>query len=246
MRKLLLLGIGLLTSAAYSQDTIAYSVNSEIVDFNSPEVDNYNIIEAYPGPKYDSIFRKYTKEGQLTDEKTFNWNAKNGHRVYEGMHKHWYDSGKPFYTEDYKEGKLHGNLVAFHENGKIRRKDRFKNGKLVNGQVWDEEGNQLEHFPHFKKASFPGGTDALIGYLRNNIRLPEYIKEGETHKVIVKFTLDTEGKVIKYKIIESPEDKFYTLETLRVLDAMPAWEPTELFGEKVKTYFSLPVVFRKS
>ncbi|WP_162430865.1 energy transducer TonB [Christiangramia aestuarii] len=245
MKRFFLFGFGLVSAAINAQDTIAYSVNSEIVDFKSPEVETYKILDAFEGSKYDSISQKYNHEGIMVTEKTFNWDAKKERRVYQGIHKHWYDSGKPFYTENYKDGKLDGNLVAYHENGKIRRKDRFKNGKLTNGHVWDEEGNELEHFPHFKRANFPGGKDALIAYLRNNIRLPEYIKTGETHKVLVKFTLDTEGKVAQYKILESPEDRFYTLETLRVLDAMPAWEPTELFGKQVNTFLTIPVVFRK-
>lgn len=246
MRKFLLLSLSFISAGIYAQDTIAYNTNSEIVDFKSQEVDTYLINDAFGGKEFDSISRVYYKNNQIKAEKTFNWDSKKKRRVYEGMHKHWYESGKPFYTENYKNGELNGSLTAFHENGQIRRQDRFKNGKFVTGQIWDEEGKKLDHFPHFKRAKFPGGKDALIGYLRENIRLPEYIKSGEIHKVIVRFTLDTEGKVLSYKIVESPEDKFYTLETLRVLDAMPAWEPTELFGKKIETRFSLPVVFRKS
>ena len=245
MRSLLLLLFILFSSSVFAQDTVVYSKKGEIVDFKSSEIENYIITNSFDG-KFDSISKKYNSNGQLLAEKTFNWNSKKEHRVYEGMHKFYYESGKPFYTEFYKEGKLNGNLVAFHENGQIRRRDRFKNGKLLVGQVWDENGKELPHFPHFRKAEFPGGKEALISYLRENIRLPEYIKKGETHKVFVKFTLDTEGKVASYQILESPEDKFYILETLRVLDAMPAWKPTELFGKKVKTYYTLPIVFAKS
>ena len=246
MKKSLILGFALLTSAIYAQDTIAYSIDSEIVDFKSSEVHTYNILDAYEGAKFDSVSRKYNRDGQLTAEKIFNWDSKKERRVYEGMHKHWYDSGKPFYTENYKNGKLDGNLVAFHENGKIRRRDKFKNGKLISGHVWDNEGNELEHFPHFKRPDFPGGKDALITYLKSNIRIPEYLKPGEVRKVIVQFTLDQEGKVSSYKVLDSPEERFYLLETLRVLDEMPAWSPAESFGEKIKIKYKLPVVFRRS
>lgn len=234
-----------MAAGVYAQDTIAYNENSEIVDFKSSEIYTYTINEAFDG-NFDSISRTYYANGNLKVERTFDRDSENERRLYQGMHKHWYESGKPFFTENYKNGILNGSLVAFHENGKIRRRDLFKKGKLVTGKVWDENGNELEYFPHFKKPEFPGGQFALNQFLKNNIRLPEYIKKGEKHKVIVQFTLDTSGKVSKYKIIESPEDRFYLLETLRVLDAMPAWEPAESFGDKISIRYKLPVVFTRA
>ena len=246
MKLFLFFSLSLIIAGVYAQDTIAYNRKFETVDINSPEVNIYKITRAFEGNKFDSIERTYFKNGQVKIERTFNRNSKNNPKVYEGMHKHWYESGKPFYTEYFRNGKRHGSLVAFHENGKLRRRDLFRKGKLMTGEVWDNDGNELEYFPHFKKPEFPGGQSALSQFLRNNIRLPEYIKAGEMHKVIVQFTLDTNGKVASYNILESPEDRFYLLETLRVLDAMPAWEPAESFGKKVKAMYKIPVIFSKS
>ena len=246
MKRFFLISLGLISAGAFAQDTIAYNNKSEIVDFKSSDVATYQISEAFSGDKFDSISRTFNKDGQIKPERTFDWDPKKQKRVYQGMHKHWYDSGKPFYTENFKNGNRHGSLVAFHENGKIRRRDVFRNGNLKTGEVWNDQGKKLDYFPHFKKPQFPGGQVALNDFLRKNIRLPEYIQAGEAHKVIVQFTLDTTGKVSSYKVLESPEDRFYLLETLRVLDAMPAWEPAESFGEKVNIRYKIPIVFRKS
>lgn len=180
--------------------------------------------------------------GQLTSEKTFD--SKKGKMVYQGSHKYWYKSGKPFYTADFKNGELNGKLVAFHENGKLRRKDIFKKGELKSGEVWDENGNKLDYFPHFKPATFPGGNQNLGNYLRENIITPPNASDQKIFKVVVKFLIDTTGKIAEHRILESPANKMFEKESLRILYNMPNWIPGEYFGDKIRVWYALPIVFR--
>lgn len=245
IRKFILPVLILYFSAIYSQDTIAYSDDSEIVDIKDPEAVRYKVMDLFKGEVADSIYRYYDIDGKQTSEITFNWDAKEEKHIYEGTHKYWYDSGKPFYTQSYKDGELHGPLVAFHENGKIKRRDRFKKGKFKNGAVWDENGNELEHFPHFIKPEFPGGIKNISVYLREHIRFPADIELGKKYRVVAQFRIDTLGKVEVTKIVEKPNEPFYSEETVRVLEAMPQWKPGESFGDKIGVMYSLPIVFLK-
>jgi len=204
IRKFILPVIILCFSATYAQDTIAYTKESEIVDLNDPEAVRYKVRARFEGAVADSIYKYYDISGRQTSEMTFDWDAKKEKIIYEGTHKYWYESGKPFYTQNYKNGELNGALVAFHENGKIRRRDRFKKGKLKSGRVWDEKGKELEHFPHFIKPQFPGGLKNLRVYLQEYMRFPADIELGKKYRVVANFRIDTLGKVEVIKIVEKP------------------------------------------
>ena len=244
MKKILFLLLAFFASNSYAQDTIYYNTKNDVVDPLNEGATEYEVQGDFEGSEFDSISKRYSLDGNLKLEKTFNWDEKEQKRVYAGTMKAWYASGKPFYSIEFEDGVYHGNMIVLHENGQIKRKDIFKKNKLKKGQVWDENGKELDYVPHVIKPEFPGGLEALKRYLSENIRVPKYIKSGETHLVKVRFVINKSGEIEEYKIVEKPADNFYAHETLRVLKQMPNWKPATKFGEKVRFSYGLPVVFR--
>lgn len=91
---------------------------------------------------------------------------------------------------------------------------------------------------------YPGGTNALMIYLRDNIKYPaEAAKAGIQGKVIVQFVIGKDGTVRDVKPIRniSPE---LDAEAVRVVAAMPKWVPGYQRGEAVNVRYTLPVNFR--
>ena len=91
---------------------------------------------------------------------------------------------------------------------------------------------------------YPGGTNALMAYLRDNIKFPaEAAKAGIQGKVIVQFVVGKDGTVRDVKPIRniSPE---LDAEAVRVVAAMPKWVPGYQRGEAVNVRYTLPVNFR--
>ena len=91
---------------------------------------------------------------------------------------------------------------------------------------------------------YPGGTNALMAYLRDNIKYPaEAAKAGIQGKVIVQFVVGKDGTVRDVKPIRniSPE---LDAEAVRVVAAMPKWVPGYQRGEAVNVRYTLPVNFR--
>jgi TonB family protein len=91
---------------------------------------------------------------------------------------------------------------------------------------------------------YPGGTNALMTYLRDNIKYPaEAAKAGIQGKVIVQFVIGKDGTVRDVKPIRnvSPE---LDAEAVRVVAAMPKWVPGYQRGEAVNVRYTLPVNFR--
>lgn len=202
----------------------------------------YKIEEKISAGDAEVLRKTYRINGQISAEQYFS--MKKGKTVNEGRHRFWYESGEPFYELEYKNGERHGELVAWWKDGSKRRHDFYKNDKFKSGTVWNEQGEETEHFLYYVPASFPGGNDQIPKYLTDNLPVPEKQKTGTTVKVAVIFTINKEGIINNVQIIEGAPH-WYNSVTTQVLTNMPRWTPAMWFGEPVPSSFGLPVSFRK-
>ena len=109
-------------------------------------------------------------------------------------------------------------------------------------QTISEKEMEYNEFPT-KRASYPGGVNALNQYLADNIKYP---KDALANKiegtVYAHIYVDQSGN---REDVEFPNPLGYGLEeeVLRVIKAMPKFIPAEDQGEPVKTKLILPVKF---
>lgn len=97
-----------------------------------------------------------------------------------------------------------------------------------------------------KQAEFPGGIQALMHWLSMNIRYPESAQQGNIQgRVIVKFVVNADGTISHPTVLKSVEPSL-DQEAIRVVMAMPKWEAAENHGQKVASYFNLPIAFKLS
>lgn len=95
-----------------------------------------------------------------------------------------------------------------------------------------------------KMPAFPGGMAELMKYLSSNIKYPvEAHKAGIQGRVVVSFIVNKDGTVKDAKIVRSV-DKSIDAEALRVISAMPKWQPGYQDGKAVKVRYTVPVTFR--
>lgn len=93
-------------------------------------------------------------------------------------------------------------------------------------------------------AEFPGGLDALMKWLSQNIIYPETaIKKDIQGRVVVKFVVEKDGSIGHAEIARSV-DKDLDAEALRVVYKMPKWKPGKNSGVTVRSYFNLPITFK--
>lgn len=103
------------------------------------------------------------------------------------------------------------------------------------------EDNSIHQFAE-NMPEYPGGTSAMIRFLKKNLR--EITNEEErTVKVVVRFIVDKTGAVTGFEILGSGGEE-YDKEVLRVMKKMPHWKPGSQNGNLVNVYMSLPVVFQ--
>lgn len=93
---------------------------------------------------------------------------------------------------------------------------------------------------------FPGGKDALIQYLKDNLVLPDAVlKDGISGKCYVRFVVSSEGKISNIKVQRSiPGCPECDAEAKRVVEKMPDWKNGTNQGKPTNMWYNLPILFK--
>ncbi len=114
----------------------------------------------------------------------------------------------------------------------------------------EKQSNQHDHqsdTPIFtvveEMPTFPGGTKALIEYIRQNVKYSEEArKTGKQGTVFVTFVIEKNGNVTNVKVLRGV-DKSLDEVAVKAIENMPAWKPGMQQGEPVRVQFNVPVRF---
>ena len=94
-----------------------------------------------------------------------------------------------------------------------------------------------------ERPTFPGGTEALLNFLRANVKYPPIAKEtGITGTVIISFLIEKDGSISNIKVINSIGGGCNE-EAIRVVNMMPKWTPAKQKGKPIRTQFQIPLYF---
>ena len=103
----------------------------------------------------------------------------------------------------------------------------------------DSVYNQPEVMPEF-----PGGMEAMMKYLSENLKYPEQAKEKKTQgRVLVSFVVEKNGSISDVKVVKGIGNGCDE-EAVRVIKAMPKWKPGMQNGKKVRVSFAIPISFK--
>ena len=90
---------------------------------------------------------------------------------------------------------------------------------------------------------FPGGTAALLEYLRKNIKYPAICRENNIQgRVLVTFIVNKDGAIVEPEVVKSVNPSL-DKEALRVISTMPNWKPGSQRGKPVRVKYTVPVNF---
>lgn len=93
---------------------------------------------------------------------------------------------------------------------------------------------------------FPGGTQALVKFIYDNLRYPkELLSDSIEGRSIIQILVDEQGNIASTKILRSSHP-LLDAEALRIVRIMPCWEPARdlRHGEPIKGYFTFPIQFK--
>jgi TonB family protein len=95
-----------------------------------------------------------------------------------------------------------------------------------------------------KQPEFPGGQEALMKYISENIHYPiEAQKKGIQGTVICNFIVRKDGSITDAEVVRGV-DPLLDEEAIRLINSMPKWQPGTQRGKVVDVRFTLPIIFR--
>jgi periplasmic protein TonB len=105
-----------------------------------------------------------------------------------------------------------------------------------------ESSEQSDFIAIEEQPEFPGGAAAWKNFLSRYLQVPASLNGGELKIVKINFTVDVDGTVTGFNVIQSAGREFDN-EVIRVLRKMPRWKPARQNGRAVAVPFTQPVTF---
>lgn len=159
----------------------------------------------------------------------------------DGLHRKWNRQGELIMEAFYKEDVLHGTLLTFWADYRLKRDEQYVDGVLVKGRCYDEQGREVPHYPYFVAPAFPGGAHAFFA---SHIGYPPRALWFKTQGyVLVRFMVDQHGQVQQVEVLRGKHQDL-NREVLRVLQQMPPWMPGRRDGQACDMRVEMPFVFK--
>lgn len=93
--------------------------------------------------------------------------------------------------------------------------------------------------------SYPGGQKSLEKFVEDNLQYPQDALDNSIEgRVVISFDVDETGKIYRPMILSPKLGHGLEEEALRVVKAMPQWNPGKMKGQNVKTKFTLPIIYQ--
>lgn len=167
------------------------------------------------------------------------------YKLRSGLSRSYYETGQLEDSSYYKENKMVLSYY-YHPNGKIwvvytYDPDTGKETTIAT----DSTGVKMEPFVYAIEASFPGGEEAWIAFVSENInnRVPVKKKApAGRYRAIVQFIVETDGSVSNIQ----PLTKLgfgIEEELMRVIKKSPKWIPAVWLNKTVRAWRRQPLVF---
>lgn len=130
---------------------------------------------------------------------------------------------------------------------KIEKKDTVQNELSPNYSIDAEKEPMPDNVFLIStlKPQFPGGKEAMVGFISRTLIYPKQAIENKIEgKIILKFIIDSLGKICCIEMIGKPIGYGLEEEAIRIVRAMPQWTPANIDGMPVAVYYRLPITFK--
>jgi TonB family protein len=124
--------------------------------------------------------------------------------------------------------------VALRESNMTMGESTIISGEILEGDV-DYETIETT------LPEFPGGTQALFNFIRENLQYPNN-DICVTGRIVAQFTVKEDGSIANARVIHGIHPDF-DKEALRVINMMPKWKPGTKQGEVADTEYTVPIMF---
>jgi len=125
----------------HAQDTLYYDENLKKITDGKEFAEFYRLCTII---KEKIVLQYYRMDGTLYEEHIYTFHFY-GLRTDTLKLSKRYNGNNLYWEDPFKNGKRHGNLVVYWENGKVKRNDKYVEGKFIKGTCFDETGKKTGH-----------------------------------------------------------------------------------------------------
>lgn len=184
----------------------------------------------------DGYFKYYLANGNMEEEGAYKAGRKEGKwKEYDAA------SGKLKSEASYKNGVIRGECKFFYASGKMGLYAIIEDNVIMSAIRFDSTGTEIGNL---NPDILPTPKVNIADYFAANLRYPPDARANNIEGVVeVSFVVDEKGKICQPKVhkgIGGGCDQ----EALRVVRAMPRWNPGKYDGKPAKVYYTQAVVFR--
>ncbi len=173
------------------------------------EIQDYITENAYQCIQYDSMFHKMVCKGAIDK-----FGKQNGEWI------QYHENSDSIQTIfNYLNGKKEGLQLEFYANGKLKRREVFRNHKVLKGELFDENGSKQKYYPAFV---YPRYREYVSNYLQKKVPcVAEALKRDGFH---ISLRISKNGEVIEASV--SGVEEGLCMEKIRTaLLKMKKWKP---------------------
>lgn len=202
----------------------------------------YEVCEIDKKGRKVGVCTKYNKENSPIIIANYKKGEMDGH------YKRLSRLGATLIEGQYENGLKNGNWVSYDMEGNSVNFEIYEKGNEVLARKLEFVSKVTGEDPVFvlveKQPKFPGGVQAWIEFLNDNLLYPKEAKESRIQgSVFLKFLVTKEGYILNPEVTGSPSPLLST-EALRVLTKSPKWIPAKAGGEPVDGYLEFRINFR--
>jgi len=129
-------------------------------------------------------------------------------------------------------------LFLLNAGKTLAQQDTNKTNTKQTVTIEEEAFIVVEEMPEF-----PGGDDARVKFLLENIKYPQKERINKTEGlVIVSFIVEKDGSITNVKVLKSISPPL-DAEAIRVIKSMPDWTPGKQKGKPVRVQINMPIRF---
>jgi len=189
--------------------------------------------------KYQGYFKFYFENGKIQSEGLFDKNQRVGKWMY------YSENGYKDSEGIFIKGKKDGEWIWYHDDGSACAIEKYKKDKRIEKKFYNVEKAEIDISEAEHMASFNGGdvNEFSKWFLKNTIYPTQATESGIKGKVVVEFTVNTNGDIEKPKIVKSA-NQILDDEVLRVISLSPKWIPAKEHNKNRKSIYKLPINYK--
>lgn len=185
----------------------------------------------------DGAFTSWHENGQISDSGLMNQNIKTG------FWRTYYSTGNIESEGRYERGASDSVWHWFHTNGKPATIELYRNGKLADLTCFDTTGNKTGSNCRIDKKPTPERSYDFNQYVINNLLYPKQaMRKRIEGTVSFEFFVTKEGKLTRINFTNF-SDELLQQEVVRLLKAVPKWEPAVSHNREIDYLYTYEVPF---